>query len=134
MNAGLRERAERFLRQCSQHHQEREWYKLIQAFLLDDHKKAIASVPPEAPRITRDPLSPEEIERLCKLPMGPIEVVYPLDEEWNAAVEACAAIAVCAYPDDGRDHAECPFCSTAKEIRALKRTIPSPLARSQEKT
>jgi DNA-binding GntR family transcriptional regulator len=39
-------------------------------------------------------------------------------------VEECASLAECANPHDGRDHAECPFCSIAKSIRALKGATP----------
>lgn len=45
-------------------------------------------------------------------------------ETRNAALEEAALLADCAEPNDGRDHAECPFCSIAKDIRALKQPLP----------
>lgn len=35
-------------------------------------------------------------------------------------IDECAEVAECANPNDGRDHAECPFCSIARDIRAIK--------------
>lgn len=55
--------------------------------------------------------------------------MYP--EDRNAVIEECAILSECAEPNDGRDHSECPFCCTAKEIRALKLT-PSPQPRTRE--
>lgn len=45
-----------------------------------------------APRIVRD-ISVEELAKMDLRP-GPIQVVYPLDEEWNAAIEAAAKVAM----------------------------------------
>jgi len=78
-------------------------------------------------------LTDEQIKDLDLKP-GPIQVVYPLDEEWNAALEAAAGEATCADPNDGRDHAECPFCSIATDIRKLKRSrATSPQHREENK-
>lgn len=46
-----------------------------------------------------------------------------LQAVWSAALEEAALAAECAAPNDGRDHAECPFCSVARDIRALKEPI-----------
>lgn len=48
--------------------------------------------------------------------------MYP--EDRNAIIEECAKKSECADPHDGRDHAECPFCCNASEIRALKNAAP----------
>jgi hypothetical protein len=40
-------------------------------------------------------------------------------------IEECASLAECADPNDGRDHAECPFCSIAREIRKLAAVGPT---------
>ncbi len=39
MKLPLRSRAERFIRQCAPHHREREWYKLIEEFLVIPTRK-----------------------------------------------------------------------------------------------
>lgn len=44
--------------------------------------------------------------------------------ERDKIIEECALLAECAAPNDGRDHAECPFCACAKDIRALKNAAP----------
>lgn len=38
----------------------------------------------------------------------------------DSIIEECALLAECASPNNGADHSQCPFCATAKDIRALK--------------
>lgn len=39
---------------------------------------------------------------------------------WNEAIDRAALTAECANPSDGRNHDECPFCTSARVIRQLK--------------
>lgn len=59
----------------------------------------LLSAPTEAlpPFVATGDLTDEEIERFTSLPHGPIQVVYPLDDEWNAAISSCQN---CYSPDD----------------------------------
>ena len=76
-----------------------------------------ASVPPE---VATTELSEAEIDRLINSPPGAIRVVYPLDEEWNAAIEACAKI--CADHSTNRHDNYADLC--AEKILALRRCQP----------
>lgn len=76
---------------------------------------------PSLPVMARGELTDEQIKEMCR--PGPIEVVYPLDEEWNAAIDAAAKVAD-QYPGV---YGNSP---TAKEIRKLRRTDAT--RRSQE--
>ena len=54
---------------------------------------------------------------LLNLKPGPIQVVYPLDDEWNAAIEAAACTA-----DEFNDPEY--VANIVSTIRALKRSSP----------
>mgnify|MGYP001613738238 CR=1 FL=1 len=96
-----------------------------------DYIEALCKVIVAAPRpeVATTKLTAEEVERLVNLRPGPIKVVYPLDEEWDKAIDA--AIEECwRLEDRGKtDHRKSWMGNAAHAILLLRR---SPQSQRQE--